>query len=140
MRKLLIKIFLPLFILLLSGYSKAYATTYDDCICISQPNISEVPEHIKLCTVKDTPALTVKYTQTDLEELNDRIDSTDSENEDDDVSSKKLIDVNKYITSVFSLHNTEFIYQQLKKGLPQCKHFSFFSPCRRYIVFRVIRI
>jgi len=140
MRKLLIKILLPLFILLSGGYSKAYATMYDGCICISQPNIAEAPQHFKLCAVKDTPAQHVKYSQTDLEELNDRIDSTDSENEDDDVSSKKLLDVRKYATSIFSLQSTELIYQPLKKGLPQCNHFFYFTACRRYIIFRVIRI
>ncbi|MFP9098948.1 hypothetical protein ACLI09_07835 [Flavobacterium sp. RHBU_24] len=140
MRKLLIKIFLPLFILLSGGYGKAHATAFDDCICISQSKIIDTPEHLNHCKVQTVPAQHVKYTQTDLEELNDRIDSTDSENEDDDVSSKKLVDVKKYLTSVFSLQNTEFIYQPLKKGLPQCKHFFYFTACRRYIIFRVIRI
>jgi hypothetical protein len=140
MRKLLIKIFLTLFILLSGGYSKAYATTYDDCICISQIKINETPAQLNLCKVQNLPAQHVKYTQTDLEELNDRIDSTDSENEDDDVSSKKLVDVKKYLTSVFSLQNTELLYQPLKKGLPRCNHFFYFTACRRYIIFRVIRI
>jgi len=140
MKKLLIKILLPLFILLSGGYSKAYATAYNYCICISQTSIAEAPQHIKLCAIKDTPGQHVKYTQTDLEDLNDRIDSTDSENEDDDVSSKKLVEVKKCLTSVFSLQNTELLYQPLKKGLPQCKHFFYFTACRRYIIFRVIRI
>ena len=141
MRKLLIKILLPLFILLSGGYSQVYAKAYEDCICFSQTKVIETPEHLTVCKVQNFPAQHVKYSQTDLEDLTDRIDSTDSELEDDDISSsKKLLHVHKYAASVFSLQNTELLYQPLKKGLPQCNHFFYFTACRRYIIFRVIRI
>lgn len=140
MRKLLIKIFLPLFILLLGGYSQAYANVYNDCICFTQTANVTTPAQLNLCTVKDSPALHVKYTQTDLEELNDRIDTTDSENEEDEFSGKKLSQLHKYCATVFSIQAPEYSYRTLKKGIPQCKHFSYFTSYRRYIIFRVIRI
>lgn len=140
MRKLLIKFFLPVIILLLSGYNQAYAKAYEDCICLNQTKTFFTPDQLDECTVKDTPAMHVKFTQSDVEELNDGIDTTDSENEDDNLASKKLVPAHKYSAAVFNIQTPEYTDLQSKKGFNNFKHFFHFTSYRRYIIFRVIRI
>lgn len=81
------------------------------------------------------------YTSCHVEKLNDKTYPNDSETEENELtSSKKWLELNNYFTAILFSQVPDQIYYSIKKRLPFCKPFLFQYSCKKFIVFRVIRI
>ena len=141
--KLLIRFFIALYIFLLSGYAQLHATgMYKDCVCNSHIYNLDGSIHAGLSvSLQDADCLTYKTALSKKDKVDDKIDTSDNEEENDEqVSVKKLLDANKYFVIAFGGQTSGLFYQDIKKSLPSCKLFSNFTSYKRYIIFRVIRI
>lgn len=81
------------------------------------------------------------YTSCHVEKLNDKTYPNDSETEENELtSSKKWLELNNYFTAILFSQVPDRVYYSIKKRLPFSKPFLFQSSCKKFIVFRVIRI
>lgn len=139
--KTLFKIIISLHILLLSGHTQLRAYTYNDSNYASlEKNIES--HYLNFTEMQDALGINIKTTIPGIQKVNDKIDSTDNEKEEDELtSSKKCLDLNNYFTAVFYTAQTPvYVHHYTEKSLPYCKHFSSFSSLKWYIIFRVIRL
>lgn len=141
--KLLVRFFIALYIFLLAGQGQVYAAkAYQDCMCSSKIYNLDGTIHAGLSTsLQDTDCLTYKSALYKKDKVNDKIDNSDNEDDDDKVVSlKKLIDVNKYLVTVYGGQASGFSHHDIKKSMPSCRLFTNFISQKWYILFRVIRI
>ncbi|GEM_PF-1016220 len=81
------------------------------------------------------------YTSCHVEKLNDKTYPTDNETEENELtSSKKWLELNNYFTTVLYTQVPARDYYTIKKRLQLCKPFLFLPSCKKFIIFRVIRI
>lgn len=141
MKKLLIRFFLSLCILLLSGYSQLYAHTYQDCICHSSKKILLSPEHASFGAVQNNQTLLLKSASSITENENSKLVATAFECEDEEsISFKKFLENSNYFTTVFHALVFGFFCLFLKKRLLSSKHSIYFSSYKWYLLFCVFRI
>ena len=139
MKKLLIRFFLSLCIILLSGYSQLYAHTYQDGIRHSSIKALLKSEHAGIGKLQNTQALPHKFSSSVTENL--KLSVAEIEEEDDElVSFKKLLEHSNYFTAVFYALVFGCLGLFLLKRLPAGKHALYFSSFKLYLLFRVIRI
>ncbi|WP_159799417.1 hypothetical protein [Flavobacterium sp. MK4S-17] len=142
--KKLLKFFLPLYILLLSGLSTLHAHAIQDCItfCITQNAgsvKSNIPSHLQ--NTADAGLKSSGIISATLEQ-NSRLVLKHHEIEEFELtSSVKKLDLNSYYTSPF---NNWLLPVHLCRYDKDCFNFAkqliTFPTCRRYVLFRVFRI
>jgi len=141
--KLLLKFFIALYIFLSGGYGQLRAATaYENCLCSSKIyNLDGTIHSALTVSLQDTDCLTYKSALSQKDKANDKIDNSDNEeNEDEQISVKKLSPTNKYFTTVFGSKAQGYSYHDIKKSTPSRSFFTNFISQRWYIIFRVIRI
>lgn len=143
MKKFFVTYFIWLFIVQLGGYSKLYAHTDTMGLfeniekATAQKSFSSSEQHLDI-TIKSTCFLTEKQ--------GDKIDPTDNEDEEEELSSlkliaaKKFVAVTNYFTSAFNTKVPEYTSNTLKNNVPPCERFFIFPTQRLHLIFRVIRI
>ena len=139
MKKLLIRFFLSLCIILLSGYSQLYAHTYQDGIRHSSIKALLKSEHAGIGKLQNTQALPHKFSSSVTENL--KLSVAEIEEEDDEfISFKKLLEHSNYFTAVFYALVFGCLGLFLSKRLSSDKHSFKFPTCKLFLLFRVIRI
>ena len=114
--KSLIRLFLSLCFLVLSGYGYLYTHTY-----------------------RDNMSLTVKPAQSGAEKKHDRLKATEVEDDDDLVSSRPRIYAGNSLSISFHTQSAMYARAGYDIALPVYNE-SPGIPARRYIIYRVIRI
>lgn len=82
----------------------------------------------------------INYSLCHVEKLNDKFYTTDTENEENELSSKKWLVAKGHFSTAFYTHSLKFLNHDIKKCLPSGKFILPLYSCKRYIMFRVFRI
>lgn len=136
--KFQIRFFIALCISLFSGYGQLYAAhNHTESMSYSKTSNVEKSHDTGLDIRMDD---ITNYASCYIERGNNKSYTINNENEENETSSRKWLELNSYFVTVPSVNTPEHFYPEIKKCLPVCKHFSFVSSCKRYIMFRVIRI
>ena len=141
--RLLVRFFVALYVFLLAGHGEAYAAkAYQDCMCSSKIYNLDGTIHAGLSvSLQDADCLTYKTDLSKKDKVNDRIDTSDNEEDDNEqVSLKKFLDVNKYLVTIYGGQASGFSHHDIKKSMPSSRLFTNFISQKWYILFRVIRI
>ncbi|WP_146185845.1 hypothetical protein [Flavobacterium album] len=145
MKKFLIQSYLWLSVLFLGGHAEAFAK--QDAFLQNTPKNSAGKEldSFHSTSIENYAAL-INYATLHFEKQNDKIESFDNEEEEEELSIsrlpfyKKYIELNKQFSTPYYANTPELSYQSLKKSVPTSRPFLHYTPQRRYIMFRVIRI
>ncbi len=143
MKKLLVKFFPLLLILLLGGQSGLYANTYGNDSDNFLLNKTKSHESVDIAGTQNDWNFIVKHIVfSDVEEENFEICAIDdSESEEEKlVSFKKNLEISKYYTSSFYTQRLEYFCHHIKKRLLLHKQFLSFTSSSKYITLRVIRL
>jgi hypothetical protein len=141
MTKASAKYLLSLFILLLSVYGNLYAHTNQECNCYSSKRTLVGSEQASFGALHNNQAQFIKATLSVTENENCKIVAAEIEEEKHEwISFKKYLAYSNYFTTVFYALAFGYFCYLLKKRLPSCKHSIYFSSCKWYLRFRVIRI
>lgn len=137
--KLKIRLFIALCIVLLSSSVGLSArTVHQQFFGYSTAKNSE---KIQEAGVYRAQSDITNYTSCHVEKLNDKTYSTDNETEENELtSSKKWLELNNYFATLLIAQTPDRVYYNVKKSLLFCKPFLFLPSCKKFIVFRVIRI
>ena len=139
MKKLLIRFFLSLCVILLSGYSQLYAHTYEDGIRHTSIKVLLKSEHASFGKVQNNQALPHKFSSSVTESR--KLSVAEIEEEDDEfISFKKLLEQSNYFAAVFYALVFGCLGLFLSQRLPSGKHALYFPSCKLFLLFRVIRI
>ena len=139
--KLVLRIFITLYILLLGGQSQLHAHAVDDSVCYTVSKNLEGSEEICLSILEESRIIAVKASISPAEKQIDKVETSDNEDEKpDELISFKKLEINKYFTTVFCIRTTGYFRDCPKNNLSLCKLFSYYPSSKRYITFRVIRI
>jgi hypothetical protein len=144
MKNFLIRLFLSLCIVLLSGYSQLDAHTYQACIPHSSTKNSKNLEQARFATAQKSLAMITKPASSDRKKVTFKLKATEK-NEEEEVepavtSSKKYLESSNYFSATFWAQALSYFFCYNKGILPVCKHlFNFPSP-GRYLLFQVFRI
>ena len=139
MMRLLFRIFITLYVFLLSGYGQLDVHADNNAISLSSEKNKEITQS-HLAVLQNDNTLTFLSVNSLLEKENLKFRATDNEDEEDDLNSFKLLALHNCFTSVFyGQVPGYFCGRYIKKGFTYSKLFSYFSS-NKYIVFRVIRI
>lgn len=133
------RFFIALCVFLFSGYGQLYAAhTHKESISITKTSNVERSQDTGLdIRMNDITNYALCY----IEKGNNKSYTINNENEENETSSRKWLELNNYFVAVLSANTPEYLYPNIKKCLPSCKHFSFLqSSCKKYIMFRVFRI
>lgn len=142
MKKFIIKFFLSLCVLLAGGYGQLYAYGHQqDCICFSPIKAPKKSEEANFCAVRNSPAaFVIQSASSGKEKATYVIDIAEKEAEEyESASSKKYLEISNYFTTRFDAQAAGNLFGDLK-SLPFCKHFSYISSYRCYLVLQVFRI
>lgn len=140
--KLVIRIFISLYIFLLAGFSQLHASVQQDNICFTPEKILERANHSIFTHSDGTTDLDVKSAVLTTLKVNDKVDTSDNEDEDEKlVSLKKSVDSSKYLTT--TLYNTQslgyFSHSVVKRFNTFARSYKLPSQ-KWYILFSVFRI
>lgn len=142
MKKLLIRFFLLISVLLIGGYGKLYPHAYQNSISHSSVKSTiQKAEYDYFGNFQSDDITTIKSPSSHELKSNEDLHATDNEVEEDETFSfKKYLELSNFFTTVLYAQLLGFFFLLTKKSLLINRHFSYFSSCRKYIVFRVIRI
>ena len=133
--KPLIRFFLSLSFLLLSGYSHLQAC--QSLVGSTLIKVFKSHEHVSLSPLQKKLEFSVKSIRS---RSNDKIETQDTEDEDDEQASlKKHLELRGNLTGLLHTKTPGYLCRPTKQRLPFSAHFPY-SSYNRYIVFRVIRI
>lgn len=135
--KLVITFLLFLCALLLTGRSNPYGNTNQNSVSLSSVQLGKIinqsnPGHIK-------NAQTGISKTTTSNDKSEGVNATETEDEDELISPRKLLEITNYFVSFFHSQAFDQYNSRFQTGLPFCKHFSYTSS-DIYIVQRVIRV
>ncbi|MEL1245631.1 hypothetical protein AAEO56_15255 [Flavobacterium sp. DGU11] len=145
MKKFLIQSYLWLSVLLLGGHAQSFASQ-DILLQDTLKNAAEQEFESFHSASFENYAVLINYATLHFEKQNDKIESFDNEEEEEELSISKLpfykkyVELNKQFSTSYYANTPELSYQSLKKSVPPSGLFLHFTPQRRYIMFRVIRI
>jgi len=141
MKKFIVKFFLTFCIFLAGGYSQLHAYANQDCVCFSPIKVTKKSEEANFCPIQNRPAtFIIQSASSNKENPVYRMDMAEKEAEEyESGSSKKYLEVSNYFTTLFDAQATGNLFGDLR-GLPSCKHFSYISSYRCYLVLQVFRI
>ena len=136
--KFLVRFFITLFVFL-AGYSQLDAREHKDHAGYSPMKNLVESENATFVNAlfEETPVFSSTHS---LETESYKLRATDNEGEEDEMSSKKIVDFNHYFIANINAQAPVFFYRNDKKCIPSGEHFFHFSSYRRYIIYRVIRI
>ena len=140
MVKEFVKYLLLLCILLLSVHSQLYVHSGQGFARITVTKGSEGPGPAHYGTLQAEQAFKVRYFSPSPEESL-RLEAADIEEEEDEVVSfKKFLERSGYLAAAFYSLLLALFFRYFKTSLLFCKHISYNSSKRRYLVFQVFRI
>ena len=141
MKKFIVKFFLSLCVLLAGGYSQLYAYASQDCVCFSPIKVPKKSEEANFCPIRNRPAaFVIQSAASGKENATYRIDIAEKEAEEyESASSKKYLEISNYFTTLFDAQAAGNLFGD-RQSLPFCKHFSYISSHRCYLVLQVFRI
>ena len=140
MMRLLFKIFISLYVFLLSGYGQLDAHADNNPLSLTSSKSTENFGYSHSSTLQNDKFCTFLPVNSFAEKENLKFRATDNEDEEDDLSGFKYLAINNCFTAVFyGQVSGYFCCRYVKKGLTYSNLFSYFS-INKYIVFRVIRI
>lgn len=141
MKKFLIRFFLLISVVLI-GYGKLYPNAYHSNLVHSSEKISiQNSEYASLVNFQSDDITTIKSPSAHELKSNEDLHATDNEvEEDESFSLKKYLEASNFFTAVLYAQILGFFFLFTKKRLSPDGLFSYFSSCRKFIVFRVIRI
>lgn len=143
MKKLLIKFFPLLLILLLGGQGTLYANAYGNDVDNFLLNKIESHESVDLEETQNGWDFIIKHVVlSDVEEEDFEICAIDdSESEEEKlISIKKSLEISNYYTSSFYTQTLEYFCHHIKKRLSLHRQFLSFTSSSKYITLRVIRL
>jgi hypothetical protein len=142
MKKFIIRFFLSLCILFLSGYSQWYAHAYESRIHSALINSPETSEKASLDNKQQSLTLINHAGASHREKKKFKIEATEvTEEEDEQSSSLKRNAKNKYFfTTLFYNSLVAYFFSSLKVALPYSKQFPAISSYRRHLLFQIFRI
>jgi hypothetical protein len=139
MIKFIVRFLLSLVILLSSGYAQldAYNRTKDSCYSSTEDLKAQAKAIFGNLRNRDS---VYKSTSSSFAEKRIRIDLEEKEIEEDEIVSRKYMEISQYFTSFFDPYTAGYFFHYLKR-LPFCKHFSSLSShwCLT-VIFQVFRI
>ncbi|WP_286912712.1 hypothetical protein [Flavobacterium sp. UBA4197] len=142
--KLKVSIFTSLLIFLLSGYVQSFALAGQGEY-INYTTVKNI-EQFQAAGISGSQSDVTNYALCYFEKLNNKTyshhDHNDNENEENELAaSKKIIASGALFTTLLCIQVPEIGSRDINKRLSFLdKHFSFLPSCKKYIVFRVIRI
>lgn len=142
MKKLLVKFFPLLLLLLIGGQGSMYANTSGNDADNFLLKRTENHENVDLEPTQKDWDFVFKHILSDIEEEDFEICAIDdSESEEEKlISFKRSIEINNYYTSSFYTHTLQYFCHHIKKRLSLHKQFLSFISSDRYITLRVIRL
>lgn len=134
----LLRFFIPLYVLLLSGQGLLHAHTQDSnsALCIENYSGTDITPDFgylinDISIINTTPDFSKNY----------KFVVNDNEIEEDEtISLKKSLEINNYFASQYLTQVSGYIYTYTKNSLPNGKLFFYAPSCQKYIIFRVIRL
>jgi hypothetical protein len=143
MKKFLLTSFLPLCILLLSGYNQLYGHAYRGAIRDSPSKLSERLEQTVLATAEISLPLIKKLAVSDSDDKTLLIDATEVREEEEEhelIPCKRNRETSSYFSAIFCALTRGYLFSYTREILSFCKHFSDVSSNRRHLVFQVFLI
>lgn len=137
--KLFSRIFLSFCIILLGLFIQQNAGGIHIFSSFLSKNASEKITPVYFNSLPNKQVVISKKASSGTNKVKDKITATESEDEDESVFVKKFLIISKYLIAAFYTLLFACICRLLKKPLPFCPHFSFFSSYR-YLLLQVIRI
>ncbi|MDG3581252.1 MULTISPECIES: hypothetical protein [Galbibacter] len=139
--KLLLKFFISLCVILISGFGQLYAHSSQDAVAYSSIRSLENFTHTNYCVLQDAHDPNAVSFSPGLEKRDHKIEITESEvTEEELISFKKDSEIADYLTSLWQLNAYKYAFLNNRKTTFLDKQTSYLSSFRWYIVFRVIRI
>lgn len=140
MKKFLVRSFLALIILILSGYGQLYAHASWASIYDSSSKLSETSEQTSFGTGQNHLPSIKKFGASDRDTIF-KLDATEVvEEEQKLLSSKKSQTSSDYFAAIFCGLTRGYFFGNIQEILPFCKHFQDISFYRRHLVLQVFRI
>ena len=141
MKKLFVKVFLPLLILLFSGYANVHASACGADTLFATIRAQEELQHKDFRVLKEAAEPSVVLpTISLLGQQNDNIISTDENEENEFSSSKKFVDIDTYFAVASSPQIPDYLHHYHKKRFEEFRRISHVTSRRWYLLFRVFRI
>lgn len=142
MIKALLRYFLPLCILLLSGYRPLSAHTVKESTFLSFLNKSIAEETATLCSTKVEHAVIVSTSSSGTANKSQKkLFIAENEIEEDKwISLKALLDSANYIAAILYAFIAGYLFRYLTKCFLTAKHLAHFSSYRWHIILQVFRI
>jgi len=143
MKKFLLTSFLPLCILLLSGYSQLYTHAYRGVIHDSSSKLSERLEQACLGSEEISLSLIKKFAVSDSDDKTPIIDATEVREEEEEyelLPCKRNRESSNYFSAVFCALTRGYLFSYTREILSFCKHFSDVSSNRRHLLLQVFTI
>jgi len=140
--KLLIRIFISLSIFLLAGFGQLRANVQQDNISFIPKKILERAHHSVSGDIESGENLDLKSAIVSTLKVNDKVDTSDNEDEDEKlVSLKKTADSTKYLsTTLYNTQSAGYYSHNVIKRFNNFKRFYNLPSQKWYILFRVFRI
>ena len=138
--KMLIRIFISLYVFLLAGLGQMHAHVQQDNLSYTPIKIIEKAHHTGLYDFQNRK-INIKSTLSSLGRVNDKVDTSDNEDEDEKLLSlKKFSANNNFFLPVVATQIPGYFYPYLTKCFIPSTRFNNFSSQRIYILFQVFRI
>jgi hypothetical protein len=130
------------FILLLSGFVQLDAYNQAQDSCYSSGDNSKESANASYGNLNNLQGFIAKSSSSSFAGKRIKIDVEEKEIEEDElVCTRKYTAISEYFNALFDPQTAGYFFHYLKKRLPFCKHFSFFSSdwClnTRFQVFRI---
>ncbi|TRW27267.1 hypothetical protein FMM05_01110 [Flavobacterium zepuense] len=144
MKKLFVKFLIGLALVLVSGYSNLYAHEVNFAPAPAKNN--DLATTASAYILNNLADATINPSAPVIYKLNDKVDISDNENEEEELSTLKAVSVKKttavsnYFTSAFYPTTPQYFCNDIKKCVPACPHFSLVGTQKLHIIFRVLRI
>jgi len=137
--KWLVRFFLSLNLLFLSGYNQLQAHAHQDNMRHSLIKAFDGAAYVHMDSIHGAHSSIYTSAPVNTEKAVEKFRVTDSEEEDDSDASRKYLEISNYFTDFFYALNVDCFWQHIRKSLAFCQHFSN-SFTRTYLLFRAIRI
>lgn len=136
--RLIVTFLLSFVFLFVKGNAHQYHPAYNNKITYAALHLSPTATPSVLSFERKTGAILQKDVADNA--ASDPVNATEVDEDDDDsISSRKLVEITNYFISFLYDHLFADYHRYKKERLPFCKHFSY-SSSFKYIIQRVIRI
>ncbi|QHT71046.1 hypothetical protein GXP67_32540 [Rhodocytophaga rosea] len=136
----MVRFFLFLCILLLSGYSQIFAHTAKESAFYSQTDNLTASEQVNSGIIQTDQTFVTKPSTSGTQQKPVTQFADIEVEEDESLSSRKYTEISYYVTSIFYARILEYFFRNLNKGFLFRKHISNISPLRWHLVIQVFRI